>query len=229
MAEHLEHTNGIGNPDYAALRNESIHWIELGEWAKAETALERIVEMHGRDKEREKEMAAYVLPDLGHVYLAQKKVVEAKTVLAPLVADEESRPSSRTLTEWAQSITGWLEGGPTNIVHVPGASGSDDEYELVVRKLDALSNSRSMIKWSDCVWYEVKFMIAFAYFAWSKENSSKEDSTRRQLDNIRIQTGSNDFTSIDGNCDDPETSPPDVMPRLGGGVLRSWFQWLARQ
>jgi hypothetical protein len=72
-------------------------------------------------------------------------------------------------------------------------------------------------------------MIAFAYFAWSKENSSKEDSTRRQLDNIRIQTGSNDFTSIDGNCDDPETSPPDVMPRLGGGVLRSWFQWLARQ
>ena len=226
MAELLAHTNGMGAPDYTAIKRESMHWMDLAEWGQAETVLRRLVETFSSDSERAEEIATYRLPDLAHALVMQKKVVDAKEILTPLVMTEDSNPTLQMLLDWSMSLSGWLETNPEDgrLVVVPGATGTAEEYEFAATKLNALSNSRRYVKYQDCEWYEVKFRFCFVYYAWSQLDSRKAPELENQMNSIAVGTD-NDWANITPYC--AEDEDPDVVARYAGGQLATWFQWLA--
>ena len=226
MAELLAHTNGMGAPDYTAIKRESMHWMDLAEWGQAETVLRRLVETFSSDPERAEEIATYRLPDLAHALVMQKKVVDAKEILTPLVMTEDSNPTLQMLLDWSMSLSGWLETNPQDgrLVVVPGATGTAEEYEFAATKLNALSNSRRYVKYQDCEWYEVKFRFCFVYYAWSQLDSRKAPELENQMNSIAVGTD-NDWANITPYC--AEDEDPDVVARYAGGQLATWFQWLA--
>jgi tetratricopeptide (TPR) repeat protein len=152
MAEHLERANAIASsPSWANLRNESVHWIDLGEWEKAEKVLRKIIAVFSEDAERKGGVTTYALPDLGRVLLEQKRVAEAKETLAPLVTTAGSKPSRATVLDYGRSVTGWLEGKGTEVVVIPGAGGEVAEFEDVAKRIDVIADGMDT-QWS-CEWY----------------------------------------------------------------------------
>ncbi|MCP3918266.1 MAG: tetratricopeptide repeat protein [bacterium] len=224
MAQHLERGNQ-SSATFGNLRKESQHWMELKDYAKAEGVLSKMAQRHGDEAEQADAMRRYVYPDLGQALLELGRVADAKTILHPLATNDEKRASKRVLILWARSIAGWLEGSGNDIKEVVGAGGSDEEFQAVISKLDAISKSGD--KWVSCEWYEHKFMIAYTYYAWSKQDSRKLDSAQKQLAVIESEMEEPNFAQIDGFCMGEETEPA-LRGRLGEGVLQSWYRWLSR-
>tara|TARA_R110002126_G_scaffold11114_28_gene50521 strand:- start:1530 stop:4373 length:2844 start_codon:yes stop_codon:yes gene_type:complete len=215
-------TGGTAKPDYAALRNLSRHWADLGEFKNSEKVLLRIIDLYGDDPKIGDQVRQRVLPDLGHIYLAQRDVQKAKATLDPLVLDDDNRPTRAVLNDWSRALTGWIEMENGRLIEIPGASGSADDFQLAVDKLDALSRSRTLTKWVDCSWFEIKFRVAFTYYAWSRIDSSKLSSVQSQLS--QITTNFCEDWSCINNCELPTDDEGDAAT---ADDLKRWFQWLA--
>lgn len=225
MAQHLERGNAsASDASFGNLRNESMHWIELGEWAKAEVALNRLVAKFGDDPEQATSITKFVKPDLGHVLLEEQKVVEAKRVLSELVNNDEAT-SRATVIDWAHSIVGWLEGDARTIEVVPGAGGTDEEYQDVVTRISQIAAAGD--KWVSCEWYAQKFMVAYTYYVWGQEDSRKLESARSQLTQIESETGAN-YDYVAQYCDSDDT-PAELRAELGSNVLQERFKWLRKK
>lgn len=226
MATLLQTSNGASSPDYAKLRSESNHWMNLGEWADAERALRRLQTGFGEGK-RAEEVEKYILPDLAHALLEQQKVSEAYVILNDLMADSEKNPTSkRTLLNWIRSVTGWVEGDSTPLVIVPGVGSTAAEFDEAVSKLNALLNS-SADKYS-CEAYGLRFQMAWAYYACATAEggpqlSDRKASARRQLEPLALapEIGS-DFHGVDDRCE----TDKELKSVYGGGALQARFQWL---
>ena len=199
------------SPSFANLRQESRHWVELREWAAAEAVLQRIAARFA--VERPDEMARYIVPDLGHTLLAQKKVVEAHRVLLPL-NDGIKKPGKQALLDYCRSVSGWVEGAVGVWEVVPGAGEDDAEFQLVVDSLNAICNSGD--KW-ECEWYANKFALAYTYYQWGQRDSRHLASAKRQLGTLRDELGAT-FGGVESAC--KEAADAALVKAFSGDILR---------
>jgi len=230
MANLLALTNDGSGASLTSMRNESKHWIELGDWDKAVVVLERLVAKYGDDPAQEDSMQTYILPDLAHGYLEQQKVEDANAILSNLMISLTTRPSKRTVLNYARSVTGWVTGNAAEIVEVPGAGQTVEAFQEACDKLNALANSVDE-KWA-CDWYNLKFQLAYGYYKWATaeggpKDDSKKNAAHGQLNALIQPLGSN-FKGKDGvpgvgqSCDED----PEWAGELGDDVLRRRLVWL---
>lgn len=225
MAELLKVANSILEPHFQRMRNESRHWMDLGEYGEAERILVRLTNEFGSEPEHQGTMNQHVLPDLGQVLLLNDKVDQAKAVLAPLVVPEDATPSKQTVLHYCRSVSGWLTGGGREPVEeVPGAGGSEEEWQAVVDNLRRIYGSERDAY--SCPALQYRLMYLWAYYAWGREDSRKVDSAKNQFAQFEAPFGDKNFSEIDDACDQAEDEA--LRERLGGGVLQDRFQHLAR-
>lgn len=186
MAEALQvlNTNGA-DPKFQNLRNESKHWIELEEWELAEALLERMLAKF--EDTEEEALIKFVKPDLGRVFLAQHKVVDAANVLKPLVDDQLA--SRDTARNYALAITGWLEyTTPENaapvITQVPGVGG--EAFQAAAKLLQTLVEGSE--SW-ESEWYGYKLDLIYAYQQWGQVDGKKLSSAKKQIGNLSTNLG----------------------------------------
>ena len=224
MADLLKIANSILKPDYQRMRNESKHWVELGEFNDAERALLAMHDTFRDDAEMAKSMVTHVLPDLGHVLLENHKVEEAKEVLAPLVVAPGASPSKDTVIDYCRSVSGWLIGGGNGdqVSEVPGAGGSEEEWQAAV---DSLHKIWQRDKW-ECQWYEYRLMHLWTYYQWGKADSRKSDSANTVLTNFNANFNVAGYAEVEEACADEADA--DIQARLGSGVLQSRLQYMNR-
>jgi hypothetical protein len=201
-------------PSFANLRQESRHWITLENWPTAEIVLERITaryaDLHSED------MVKYILPDLGHVLLAQKKVAEAHEVLLSL--NQGGKKTGKVaLLDYCRSVSGWVEGRAGVWEVVPGAGESDEEFKAVADSLHAVCNAGD--KW-ECEWYSHKFSLAYTYYQWGQRDSRHLTSARRQLSILRDELGPT-FSGIEDSC--KAMDEPALVEAFSGDILRRRF------
>ncbi len=223
MADFLKISNSLGSAPFKSLRNESRHWLDLGDYDEAERVLTQLVTTHGQNPDQAVQMQTYVLPDLGRALLFNGKVADAKAILNPLVMDPGASPSKATVLNWARCIAGWLSGAELQIKEIPGAGGTEDEWDKLITKLDQISKAGD--KWTSCEWYEVKLMVIYSYFTWSKTDSRKLDSAKKQLAQMDSFFDDPTYAAVDQYCEEAEG---ETRQRLGAGVLKSRYTHMAR-
>jgi len=226
MATLLQTSNASSAPDYAKLRSESNHWMNLGEYAQAERVLRRI-QTSFAEGERAEDVEKYVLPDLAHALLEQQKVAEGYAILTPLLADDAvNRPSKRTVLNWVRSVIGWVDGDKTPFTIVPGVGSQVEEFDAVVSKLNAMLNAGAD-KYS-CEAYGLRFQMAWAYYACATAEggpklSDRKASAQRQLAPLaQAPEIGDDFHGVEDRCETDE----EFAAVYGGGALQNRFKWL---
>lgn len=229
MAGFLKVANQLGSPDYGSLRNESLHWMDLGNYEEALRVTERLLDTFGSEPERTENIQTYVLPDYGQILLEVGRVAEAKDILTSLVlGDAGGTPSKVTVLNWTRSVTGWLVGGQAGkpVREIVGAGGSDEEWQQVITKLDTITQVGD--KWQSCEWYEQKLMIIYTYYAWGQQDQRKLESAKNQLSQIDINLEDPTYAEVDKFCQPGETDDPEeIIRRLGNGVLQARYQYMS--
>jgi hypothetical protein len=180
MAESLRAVNSAsGEPTYTNLKLEAGHWIELGAWAEAESALALAAQRFGASLNED--VARNVLPKLGEALLRLERPAEAAAVLEPLVDGGEAARS--TVQTWARALTGWVDALPAEdgralmIRAHPGEGGdlSSERGIQAFRKLAA-----GVEPWS-AEWLECEFDRLYAAFAASASDPTGLESVRTEL------------------------------------------------
>jgi tetratricopeptide (TPR) repeat protein len=210
MAQNLQLFNTLGGePKLSYLRSESKLWLELEEWAEAEKVLARAAKAFGdsQDPVDLSIIRSFVLPDLAHAKLRQKKTREAAELLGTLMADNDS-PSRQTAHDFCMATSGWVEGKDREIVEVAGLGGAEN-LERAAELLIKLA--QSIDKW-EMPWYELKFDLAYTYYQWGKIDGKKLESAKRQINQLQSDLTA-DLTRIRDTAD-------------GDDTLRQRFLWL---
>jgi len=212
MAGYLEVGNSKGaNPSFANLRNESKHWMDLQEWAKAEALLTKIREKFTGVEANQSDMERYVLPDLGRALAMQQKMVDAAAVLAPLV--EAKKATLETTVLYARTLAGYAEltfndaGKPQNVRTVAGVGGK----ESLEQSLELFGKLLETVKARDGSftppWLDMKFDQLYAMHVASKLDGKFGDALKGQ------------FLTLEG-----EYGPS--LAELPNADQRMKFQWL---
>lgn len=220
--------------DFAGLRRESSHWMDLAEYAKAEIALEKLRAefASSTDEKIKSDMVKYVLPDLAHALLQQHKVTPAHEILLALMDDPTDKPGKRTGLDYCRSVTGWVEGEGTDVELVAGAGQTEAEYQRATETLAAIAQSVDA-KWT-CEWYAYQFQLAWSFYAWATQDWSpnkdtkKKDTAQRTLKVLVGELGSQfkgdeNVAGIDVAC---ESVGGEDQLLYGGDKLRRRFVWL---
>ncbi len=202
-------------PAFPNLREESRLWLDVGEWKAAEDVLKRISQVFGEQDERTDDMTNFILPDLGWALLEQKRVPEAFEILDALIPKDTSdtrKPRSDVVRRWCRAITGWVEGDAKSQVERPGVGGAEN-FKIAADYLQKLTESQKNRSggW-DCPWYELKFEMAYAYYQWGEEDSSKAKTAKGILQDLI------------NNFDDVRMGP--IAESCGEPVLQKRFLWL---
>jgi tetratricopeptide (TPR) repeat protein len=219
MAEYLRASNQIAEtPKFQNLRSEATLWIELGRPHEAEATLRRTLTLFQSDAQSERDVQRYVLPDLGAVLLAQKRVPEAFQVLEPLVPAEPvegRKPSASVVRSWCRTVTGWVEDeGGTRLVEVPGVGGPENfpraaEY---LSQLLAAEKQSGAGDWT-CPWYELTFELAYANYQWARIDGTKREAAQRIVQSLVDFLGDEKLA--------------DVAEKCGDDGLQRRFNWLS--
>ena len=187
MAEALQVLNSTSaNPSFNNMRSESRHWMDLGEYARAEALLKRIQAQFSETEAEDIEK--FVLPDLGAALAAQYKVQEAADVLAPLV--DAKRASRDTARIYAHTLIGWLEteekDGQTVVMQIKGVGGAEN----FAKGTDILNQiTEATEKWEN-PWYDLKSELIFGYHQWGSIDGKKLDTARSQIEFLITNLGS---------------------------------------
>ena len=213
MAEFRSIANDLDStPSYTNLRIEAELWSQLEDWERMERALRMAVKHFKDDPDPSYDITKSILPDLGLALMNQKRLPEAYEVLDPLIEkdpDAESRMTGSLTHRWASVVSGWVEGDEKNVIEVPGTGGAAD-LEVATRFFTKLANAAT--KWEG-PWYQLKFETAYAFYAWSQEDSAKRETTKEILDNLKQRSGDDRLNHI--------------TEMTGNDLLRSRFLWLA--
>lgn len=205
-------------PSFQNLRTESRHWMDLGEFEKAEAVLEDLVAKFG-DSEAE-DMEKYVLPDLAEAYLEQKKVADALEVLEPLNA-EGTKPAKSVVLNYCYAILGWVEenenGSPTV---VPGATQDPEKLEDACEKLGSVAASANKYEGE---WYTIQFQFLYGYYVWGQLNSTKLDTAKRNLASLQTDLGDPSFQAVETEL---QEAGGELAEEYGNHVLRKRYVWL---
>ena len=216
MAEAMHISNATtGKPNFQNLRTETTLWVELGDWEKGEAAARTTLQSFGNDASLKKSLDSFVLPDLGHCLLQQKRTQEAFEFLDPLVPDPDDDADPRKISaavtaDWCRSVCGWIEGDAMNIVEVPGVGGVANIEKASKLWLRLENREAKDNKWK-CAWYELKFELLHCWYRWGLEDSVKMESCKSLIANLR--------QSVDVNFD-------GVRKECGDDVLQKRYLWL---
>ncbi|MCA9000991.1 MAG: hypothetical protein KDB61_03640 [Planctomycetes bacterium] len=237
MAELLELANSVGSADYGALWNEGSHWMDLGQDDKALIALRRVYKNFANDSDPEtvKKVQRFVIPNLARLLLANHEINEASEMLTPLakaeIDAEEAGTKSNVLGReatilFARSLAGWLEGGANGdpIVEVPGTGGDTELFKFAATELDNFARQRESFS---CEWFELKFMVIYTTYQWSKVDTSLAGNVGAQLQAIAGQMSNTSWDDVDQICED-ETDPI-LRERTTGHALRNFYRWLSNK
>lgn len=217
MAEMLKIYNDLApKPQLSWMRKEAALWSELKNWPEAERVLRQATANFatGSIDEDEKALTHGVWPDLAHALLEQHQVAEAADILMQLVPTDENpdrKPSRSTASNFARAVCGWVEGQGSEIIEVPGV-GDAESIERACKIIDTIANSTD--RW-ECPWYGIKFDLAYGYYKWGSFDSSKLESAKRQLNQMRSDLGDN-LEQMTPSCD-------------GDDSLRQKYLWLLRK
>ncbi|MBL6756890.1 MAG: hypothetical protein ISQ11_10810 [Planctomycetes bacterium] len=231
MAKALEFANGITpSPEFKNLRAESKLWLELQEWQKAKSPLERMASRFKDDAEYGRTVATQVTPDLAECLVELGEMEVAKNLLAPLIVGEDAPLKSRRPTLLlSRAMLGSVNGGGggERVTATRGAGGTEEEFQFITGRLNTFAMSGD--KWWACDWYEAKFMSIYAYYVWGLQDDRKAASAKRIMDEV-VVTLENDvqFSVVEENCSGEETEPA-LRARLGNGVLAARYRWLYEQ
>jgi len=204
-------------PDWANLRRESAHWLELAENEEAERVLRKLAALF--TEERLEDVEKYVKPDLADALLRQHKAAEAFDFLRPLVADAEARPSKRVAVAYTRALVGWVEwteDATPPFTVIPGAGGDDVVFEKASEYLKSIANS---VEKYGCDWIALKFDRAYALYVWGQKDTRHLKTAKDLIAIIRTDFGST-FEDIESRCSD------DGDP-VRGDHLRRKYRWLA--
>lgn len=210
MAELRRISNQVASkPAYTKMREESRHWLELGEWEEAQAALEKLIEAHAghADARVQSALEVNIPADLGWALMMQQEVVEAAGLLGPLV---EAKQAGREATHnYARCLTGWVEyragegGAPPTLAIVPGVGG-EDNFDAGIKLYDGLAGS--LDKWKG-PWYELRLDASFAYHQWGQADGKKAGHARSLLGSLRDSLG-------------------DRFERIEEPEIRARYQWV---
>ncbi|NUP96020.1 MAG: hypothetical protein HUU28_07630 [Planctomycetaceae bacterium] len=200
MAENLQVLNRTSSkPAFPNMRQESRHWMNLAEWATAEEVLQRIVKQFSADPKLAEDMTKRVLPDLGEALLRQKKVVDAMTVLDPLVKDEKNKASKSTAFDYVQAVGGWLEVQGTKVLENAGGATKKEDFEGAIKPLIQLVEGTE--KWTT-EWYGYKAQQIYFVLRWSALDGKQMDTARELMNYMTTQIGGAAQFKADGMPED---------------------------
>jgi len=177
MAENLEVLNRTApQPSYKNMYVEGTHWMDLGEWTKAEALFEKVVQRFAEGENAE-EVRKNVLPKLGLAYLMLRKPAKTVEVLAEQVDAKQATRS--TAQVYARGLAGWAHyDEAAGAVQVETGLGGEDNIKKATEVLQQLESAAD--KWTED-WYAYKFDMLYAYYLWSKLDSKKLETVKSQL------------------------------------------------
>lgn len=191
MGKLLQRFNGLSKPSFPNARTESKLFMAAEAWEQAEGTLERMRQRFSEGPDADK-VVQFVLPDLGHCLLQQRKVPEANAILAPLIPDPDDdsakKPSSRTSELWCRSVTGWLEGSGREVIEVPGIGGAENfakASKYWTKLIGQCENRDDEGKWS-CPWYELKSLRAYNFLKWGELDSNQKKLGKKIIDDMIV-------------------------------------------
>ncbi|MEM7516672.1 MAG: hypothetical protein AAF368_07090, partial [Planctomycetota bacterium] len=222
MAQLLQAGNeSDSTPNFGNLRAESNHWMELEDWATAESVLRRI---YDRFKDSEAEaIEKHVAPDLGHALLRQNKLAEGYEILKPL-ATGEAKPSKRTLLDYTRAVLGWVEGSGANPVVVPGAVQDPAAAQHAYEKL--LQVSKREESWT-ADWYPLNFDVLYAMYVRSELDSNVKASAKQAMD--RFSSNFLDDPQFNRIQETMDEASPELKRLYGDDLMRRRYLWLRRK
>lgn len=196
MARLLQIGNkGASQASWSNLRNESSHWLDLEQYAKAELPLRKLIEAFADDEDHGDSVTLYVTSDLGLALMMQEKTEEAAAILAPLV--ESGSASLEASRNYALCLTGWVEFEEGGARIVPGVAEDAESFDKAIEQLVKIVNTTgAREKWTD-PWYQAKFDLSFGYLRYSEIDSAKKESAEGQLSNVLPDLGGESFTEIE--------------------------------
>jgi hypothetical protein len=176
MAENLEVLNRTSpQPSYTNMRTEAGHWMDLGEWQKAEALYESIVQRFGQGSDAE-DIEKFVLPRLGEAYLNLRKPAKVVELLGVLVDSKKiTRSGAQT---YARALAGWAQLSPKGAVQVETGLGTVADLEKATVIQQQLESAAQ--KWT-ADFFAYKFDKLYAFFLWSKQDSKKLEYVRSEL------------------------------------------------
>lgn len=176
MAENLEVVNRTSpQPSYVNLKREAGHWMDLGEWQKAEPIYETVLAKFGTGSDAD-DVQKFVVPRLGEAYLMLRKPAKAAEVLGPQV---DAKKATRAAAQiHARALAGWVHYTPEGTVQVESGLGTAADLEKATGILQQLEGA--VQNWT-ADWYAYKFDMLYAYWLWSKLDSKKLETVKTQL------------------------------------------------
>lgn len=176
MADNMEVLNRTSpQASYTNLRTEGGHWMDLGEWQKAEAIYETVLSKFGAGAEAD-DVQKFVAPKLGEAYLMLRKPAKVVEVLAAQVdAKKATRNAAQT---YARALAGWAHYTPEGAVAVETGQGTAEDLQKATEILQQLELSAD--KWTED-FYSYKFDKLYAYWLWSKLDSKKLEFLKAEL------------------------------------------------
>jgi tetratricopeptide (TPR) repeat protein len=176
MAENLEVVNRTSpQPSYVNLKREAGHWMDLGEWQKAEPIYEGVLAKFGAGSDAD-DVQKFVVPRLGEAYLMLRKPAKAAEVLGPQVdAKKATRAAAQT---YARALAGWAHYTPEGTVQVETGLGTLEDLK---KATDILQQLEGAVQSWTADWYLFRFDRLYANWVWSKLDSKKLDYVKSEL------------------------------------------------
>ncbi|MEZ6017958.1 MAG: tetratricopeptide repeat protein [Planctomycetota bacterium] len=226
MASALHTGNRINaSPKWDVLIGEAGLWFGIESWSEAKAAYARVIQRFGDDAARRKSIEQTVAPNLGYCMLQLREVNDAKDFLSPFAMS--GTPTKRTVQYFGMAVTGWLEGGKAGVSEVPGAGGTEEEFQFITDKLTSIQKVGQ--SWTSCEWYEDKLAEMYAFYSWGHTDPRRKDTAKNMIEGTQpFLEPANDttFAIVDQFCTEDEDTPPELKARLGEGTLRARYQWL---
>ena len=202
MAEMINLSNGLSTtPAYPNLRSETTLWLGLEEWALAEAAARRTLQLY---QEWQEDLDKFVAPVLGRALMRQKRVAEAFEVLDAIVPDPGAQQKGRpgAVEDWCKAVTGWIEGEGNQIAEIPGLGGKEN-FEKAMKHLQSLENLATSRhgKWTSCEWYAARFDLIYGYYKYGQADSALLAAAKRQMDTLKTDLSA-DLREVEENCGD---------------------------
>lgn len=185
-------------------------WAKIEQWARAEEAYRKLVEVFGKEAQYKENIDLRVKRTLAEVLMAQRKFGEA----APLYRELEVRyPKDPTLMRQAAlCYGGWVDVVDRKPVEVPGAG----DYERAVQIWQTLVE-RGFTPEQDKTppWFEAKFMSIYSRYRAKDVAPNYFQEAKTLIDNYRVMVW--DFF---------KDEPDFVEARLGGPDWQRRWEYL---
>ncbi len=182
-----------GFDSFTNLKNVCDWYKELGDFEKARTTYERLIQEFGKDPERKTEIEKSVSRSYAEVLLALKDFQAAKPIWLRLLNADKKNPT--LLRSTALCLGGWLEWDGMEYIEVPGSGDylpSADADPNKIRLDNALSIWRFMLRALKVnkpygpEWWEAKFQTVYIRYMSARLNPQQYNEALTVIKNVEV-------------------------------------------